>query len=123
MARRLFERAIGNSSPPETAAGILLKPAIGVDVDERVTIQGHEIPVAKIDLTNPSDEISDDLRRLVDHVAMPPNHDGRRVEQKESIMRRHAHQTGPSPHPGNARPDPQGSSAVGSRRAFPDAGA
>jgi 5-methylcytosine-specific restriction enzyme subunit McrC len=55
--------------PSQTSTGILLHPAIGVDVDERVTIQGHEIRFATVDLTKPSGEILEDLRRLVDPIA------------------------------------------------------
>ena len=48
----------------EGAAGILLHPAIGVDVDETVRIQGHDMRFVTLDLARPASEIIARLRCL-----------------------------------------------------------
>src|ERR1019366_2863383 len=46
------------------AEGMFLHPAIDLDVDEVVTIQGHRIRFVTVDLARPSIEILDKLRHL-----------------------------------------------------------
>ncbi|MGM0561149.1 MAG: 5-methylcytosine-specific restriction endonuclease system specificity protein McrC [Pseudomonadota bacterium] len=46
--------------------GILLHPAIDVDVDESVVIQGHRMRFLTVDLARPSDEIIEQLRKVSD---------------------------------------------------------
>jgi 5-methylcytosine-specific restriction enzyme subunit McrC len=48
------------------ADGMLLYPAVGVDIDETVLIQGHRIRFVTIDLSRPSRQILDRLRSLPD---------------------------------------------------------
>jgi 5-methylcytosine-specific restriction enzyme subunit McrC len=48
-----------------TAAGMLLHPSVGYDVDEAALIQGHRIRFATVDLTRSGDEILGRLRDLV----------------------------------------------------------
>jgi 5-methylcytosine-specific restriction enzyme subunit McrC len=48
----------------ESAEGILLHPAIDVDVDEHITIQGHRIRFLTVNLLRPSAEILDFLRTI-----------------------------------------------------------
>lgn len=47
-----------------TADGMLLYPAIGLDVDETALIQGHTVRFATIDLAKPSSTIVEKLRSL-----------------------------------------------------------
>ena len=44
---------------------MLLHPAIGEDVDESATIQGHEMRFSTVDLTQPHEEIKNRLLNLV----------------------------------------------------------
>ncbi len=50
----------------DCARGLLLHPSLDRHVDESVTIQGHRIRLATIDLTSPGHEIRASLLRLVD---------------------------------------------------------
>lgn len=52
----------------DSATGLLLHPSVGGMVDETVTIQGHQIRFATVDLTVPSSEIRSQLLRLCDSV-------------------------------------------------------
>lgn len=56
----------GNGDPfSDTAAGLLLHPAIGEMVDERVVIQRHEIRFATVDLSANAKELRNQLLRVV----------------------------------------------------------
>ena len=48
----------------DNAEGILLHPAIDVNVDETLLIQGHEIRFVTVDLMLPTSEIEEKLRTL-----------------------------------------------------------
>ena len=48
----------------DSAEGILLHPAIGADVDENITIQGHRIRFMTVNLGRPSSEILASLRAI-----------------------------------------------------------
>ena len=62
---RSQERVGEADSPWNSATGILLHPATGRDVDEAVTIQGHQIRFVTVDLSNESGEIRRALREIV----------------------------------------------------------
>ena len=49
----------------EDSSGMLLHPAIGEDIDESVTIQGHEMRFSTVDLTQPHEVIRNRLLNLV----------------------------------------------------------
>ena len=49
----------------ENSSGMLLHPAIGEDVDESATIQGHEMRFSTVDLTQPHEVIKNRLLSLV----------------------------------------------------------
>ena len=68
-----YVRSQENPGDPlsQGATGMLLHPAIGVDVDERVTIQGHEIRFMTVDLTKSTHEILEHLRLLVEQPSVP----------------------------------------------------
>lgn len=51
-----------------TSAGLLLHPSVGSTVDETVTIQGHALRFATVDLTLSSDEIRSRLLELTNTV-------------------------------------------------------
>lgn len=55
----------GTDEFSDSAAGILLHPSVGIDVDETVQIQGHRIRFATVDLSATSQEIR---ARLIDLV-------------------------------------------------------
>ncbi len=52
----------------DSASGLLLHPAIGEAVDESITIQGHRIRFATVDLNASSGEIRSQLLRLCEPV-------------------------------------------------------
>jgi 5-methylcytosine-specific restriction enzyme subunit McrC len=47
-----------------SADGLLLYPAVGLDIDETALIQGHRVRFATIDLMRPSNEVIEKLRQL-----------------------------------------------------------
>lgn len=47
-----------------SAEGMLLYPAIGMDVDEAATIQGHRVRFVTVDLSRPTVEVIDRLQEL-----------------------------------------------------------
>jgi 5-methylcytosine-specific restriction enzyme subunit McrC len=47
------------------ATGILLHPAIGSDIDEAVTLQGHQIRFVTVDLSETPEVIRRTLREIV----------------------------------------------------------
>ena len=56
---------VGRGDPlSDCASGLLLHPPVGDTVDETVTIQGHGIRFATVDLTAPAAEIRSQLLRL-----------------------------------------------------------
>jgi len=58
---------VGRGSPlADNAAGMLLHPSLGVNVDESVIVQGHELRFATVDLTGSNEKIRYDLLRLVE---------------------------------------------------------
>lgn len=50
------------------AAGILLHPSLNRELDERVTIQGHELRFATVDLSLPGDGIRQRLLQIMNEV-------------------------------------------------------
>ncbi len=54
-----------------TSAGVLLYPSLGIDYDERATIQGHEIRFATVNLDADAQTIRCQLRRAVDAARHP----------------------------------------------------
>jgi 5-methylcytosine-specific restriction enzyme subunit McrC len=63
-----YLRSQAGSGDPlaDSAAGLLLHPAIGETVDEIVMIQGHDIRFATVDLASPSSEIRKQLIAVID---------------------------------------------------------
>jgi 5-methylcytosine-specific restriction enzyme subunit McrC len=61
-----YLRSQERTSDPLSLAsdGMLLYPAVGVDIDETVLIQGHRIRFVTINLSRPSLEIIEKLRLL-----------------------------------------------------------
>ena len=56
-----------DDDPPSVrSSGMLLHPSVGVDIDEAVTIQGHRIRFATVDLATDSRSIRNRLLSLVD---------------------------------------------------------
>lgn len=51
------------------ATGLLLHPAIGQTVDEAVTIQGHQIRFATVDLAASTQEIRSQLLRFFEPIS------------------------------------------------------
>jgi len=49
----------------DKALGLLLHPSVGIDVDEYVVIQGHQIRFSTVDLTRSHSEIRSQLLRLI----------------------------------------------------------
>ncbi len=47
-----------------SSEGMLLYPAIGVDVDEAAALQGHKLRFATIDLAEPTASVLEKLRQL-----------------------------------------------------------
>ena len=47
-----------------SSEGMLLYPAIGVDIDEAVELQGHIVRFVTIDLAKPTNIVVEELRRL-----------------------------------------------------------
>jgi 5-methylcytosine-specific restriction enzyme subunit McrC len=56
----------GKDSWADGATGVLLHPAIGVDVDESVTIQGHRLRFVTVDLSGPAVEVRSQLLSLAE---------------------------------------------------------
>ncbi len=55
----------GREARWDTAAGLLLHPAIGLQLREHVQLQGHKITFATVDLGNSSMAIRSELRRIL----------------------------------------------------------
>ena len=53
-----------DNPPSLSAEGMLLYPAIGVDIDEAVELQGHIVRFVTIDLAKPTNVVIEKLRRL-----------------------------------------------------------
>jgi 5-methylcytosine-specific restriction enzyme subunit McrC len=53
------------------AEGVLLYPSLGVDVDEAVTMQGHRLRFASVNLARDAEDITARLLHLVEHPASP----------------------------------------------------
>lgn len=54
-----------NDPPSRTASGMLLYPSLGIDIDESVTIQGHRIRFATVNLASDGRSIQKKLLDLV----------------------------------------------------------
>ena len=65
-----LQSQVGCDALADHASGLLLHPAIGQSVDEAVTIQGHDIRFATVDLAAPSADIRLRLLRLCDPISM-----------------------------------------------------
>ncbi len=62
----------GRGRPWDTSAGLLLHPAIGSQLYEQATIQGHSIIFATVDLGGSSTAIRSELRRILGADAWLP---------------------------------------------------
>jgi len=62
----------GRGRPWDTSAGLLLHPAIGSQLYEQATIQGHSIVFATVDLGGSSTAIRSELRRILGADAWLP---------------------------------------------------
>ena len=52
------------------ADGLLLHPSVGIDIDEAVSIQGHNVRFATVDLAAPPTAIRENLLRLANDTAI-----------------------------------------------------
>lgn len=59
----------------DTATGMLLHPSVGADMEESVTIQGHEIRFATVDLGADAKTIRTQLLKRIEPSAVLPKHD------------------------------------------------
>ena len=60
-----LKNAAGSKPTFENAEGILLYPRVGVTLNERLHVQGHNVTIATLDLSRPWEQIGEQLKLLV----------------------------------------------------------